>query len=80
MGRQQSDPGTPGKQVPCWDRDCPGTILIHRDPRRCVCSVCRRRVPGAEAVTKSVILFVTLLALALVAALALAVWMLTLKH
>jgi hypothetical protein len=59
------DYDTLGKRVPCWDRDCPGTIVIHRDPRKCVCSVCRRPLPNSGAITKSLILVAVLLFLTL---------------
>ncbi len=57
------DYGTVGKKVPCWDRECSGTIVIHRDPTRCVCNVCRRRLPNAEGIKKSLALIAFLLVL-----------------
>ena len=36
--------------MPCFIEECPGTIRMHPDPGRCVCDVCGRRLPGADAV------------------------------
>jgi len=69
-----ADYGTVGKQVPCWDRECPGTIVIHRDPRRCICSVCHRKLPNADVVIKSVVAFLALGILAVVSMIVLIAW------
>jgi hypothetical protein len=43
-----------GNTVPCWNKECSGTILIHRDPARCICNTCQRPLPNMESITKTI--------------------------
>lgn len=66
--------------MPCWDRDCPGTILVEAEPTRSRCSVCRRPLPGAEAVKKTMATVVVIGVLVVVIGVAWVCWLVWLMH